>query len=614
MSAQLPANDDMFREFPDEVREILRAFIEVAVRATSPDVDGLLELVANRICELLSVKRCSVYLKADDGLLHGRIGHFTDRAFDEDIKTRIAGRPADHFTHEILDTMAPVLVRDAPNDPRTIRETMRRWQVKDVLGVPLLFDGEVIGVTYLDNADEPREFTSSDIEIAQIFAALASLAIRQARLCEQISERALVIDHQKQVLERLAQIHASLTRSVLSGADVPAILDLVATLVHKPVLFYTSSFELSGWSAGEGNPKDHPPKLPPDARQLPWVRRSIDALTVDRPSVILPASPESGLAFRRLICQLVIGDRVAGYLEIVEVGMQISIVDVKVAEHAATVLSLEMLSQQRQVAAEGQAREEFLNDLLFGMRDLDVLTRRAPVFGIDLDEPHVLVRVAHESGTSSLLPGPERRARMAAEVATRSGMPVSLSVTIPGADLFLVGPLEGTDLVTLRAVKAAVEGALGHRGAALGVRRAALSRVSRGATDLPVLHRELRSALELTERFGRTEGVVLTSELGLLRLFASEEQHEEVTRFALDLLGPVQALDTSTDGQLFPTLRAFLEAGGRVRLAAGSLGVHENTVRYRLGKVQSLTGIDFDDLDDLLNLRLALQVLDLSHA
>jgi sugar diacid utilization regulator len=613
MSIQLPRNEEVFGEFPDEVREILRAFIEVAVRATSPDIDGLLELVASRLCELLSVKRCSLYLKADDGLLHGRVGHFTDRAFDEDIKTRIAGRPADHFTHEIVRTMAPVLVRDAPNDPRTIRETMRRWHVKDVLGLPLLFDGEVIGVTYIDNADEPREFTSSDIEIAQSFTALAALAIRQARLCEQISERASVIDHQKQVLERLADIHASLTRSVLSGADVPAILALVAKLVHKPVLLYSEAFELSGWAAVDGTPKDHPPRLPAEALLLPWVRRSIDALTVDRPSVILPASSESGLSCRRLICQLVIGDRVAGYVEVVEVGTQISVVDVKVAEHAATVLSLEMLSQQRQAAAEGQAREEFLNDLLYGKRDLDLLVRRAPLFGIDLDEPHLLLRIAHESDTGSLLAAADRRSRVSTGFTAGSGMPVCLSVTIPGADVFLIGPLDAADPPTVRAAKAAMEAVLSAARDALGIRRAALSRVCRGASDLPLVHRDLQSALELTDRFGWTEGVVMTSELGLLRLFATEEQHKEVTRFARELLDPVIELDRTTDGQLFPTLQAFLEASGRVRVAAASLGVHENTVRYRLGKVQALVGTDFDNLDDLLNLRLALQVLDITR-
>jgi DNA-binding PucR family transcriptional regulator len=40
--------------------------------------------------------------------------------------------------------------------------------------------------------------------------------------------------------------------------------------------------------------------------------------------------------------------------------------------------------------------------------------------------------------------------------------------------------------------------------------------------------------------------------------------------------------------------------------------VHENTVRYRLGKIRSISAIDPDSLDDLLDARFALQVLDLA--
>ena len=350
-------SEDTHGVAPARYQEILDAFTSVAVRATeSVDLDEILHLVAKHICALIGVKRCSVYLRGEDGLLHGQVGHAPDRDIDDRIKTLIAGVEADRFTREMIETRAPVLVTDARNDPRTIRSTMRRWNVRDMLAVPLLFDGEVIGAIYLDNLDEQHVYSGLEIEVAQTFASLAALAIRQAWLFTQVARRASVIERQKQVLERLNQVHWSLTGAVVSGADVPAILRLLVELMDKPVVLYDEQFDVTGWAAPERLGLDAPPRLPLAAVRSPWVLRQMKGLDKGQASVIVPPAPELGLTTRRLVCVLSVEDQPAGYLEVVEIGQQITTVDLKVAEHGATVLSLQMLSERRAAAAEGQAK------------------------------------------------------------------------------------------------------------------------------------------------------------------------------------------------------------------------------------------------------------------
>jgi sugar diacid utilization regulator len=55
-----------------------------------------------------------------------------------------------------------------------------------------------------------------------------------------------------------------------------------------------------------------------------------------------------------------------------------------------------------------------------------------------------------------------------------------------------------------------------------------------------------------------------------------------------------------------PTLRAFVDAGGDVGLAAKALQVHPNTVRYRLKRVSEITGLDVESAADRLVIALAL--------
>jgi DNA-binding PucR family transcriptional regulator len=80
------------------------------------------------------------------------------------------------------------------------------------------------------------------------------------------------------------------------------------------------------------------------------------------------------------------------------------------------------------------------------------------------------------------------------------------------------------------------------------------------------------------------------------------------------VLGDLLAEDDACT-ELVRTLDSFYETGRSVRLASERLGVHENTVRYRLSRVHAITGLDVAaDADDQLSVQVALLVLRLqSH-
>lgn len=62
---------------------------------------------------------------------------------------------------------------------------------------------------------------------------------------------------------------------------------------------------------------------------------------------------------------------------------------------------------------------------------------------------------------------------------------------------------------------------------------------------------------------------------------------------------------------LLRTLQVFLACGNKVRVAAAALGVHENTVRLRLDRIQQATGLDVvRDPRDKLTAQAAVLVLD----
>jgi DNA-binding PucR family transcriptional regulator len=72
------------------------------------------------------------------------------------------------------------------------------------------------------------------------------------------------------------------------------------------------------------------------------------------------------------------------------------------------------------------------------------------------------------------------------------------------------------------------------------------------------------------------------------------------------LLGPLREYDDQHNAELMATLTAFLACDGSWSACAAQLYVHVNTVRYRIGRVEALTGRDLSALADRVDFFLAL--------
>ena len=74
------------------------------------------------------------------------------------------------------------------------------------------------------------------------------------------------------------------------------------------------------------------------------------------------------------------------------------------------------------------------------------------------------------------------------------------------------------------------------------------------------------------------------------------------------LLGPLLAYDQQHKAELLPTLREFLACSGSWNACAARMYVHVNTVRYRIRRIEELTGRDLSSLDDQVDFFLALRI------
>ena len=81
-----------------------------------------------------------------------------------------------------------VIIRDPQEDPRHFRETDKRtgFLTRSLMGAPLNFRGETIGVIEVVNRLDDEDFNEQDLQALEALAAQAAIAIQNARLLAEL--------------------------------------------------------------------------------------------------------------------------------------------------------------------------------------------------------------------------------------------------------------------------------------------------------------------------------------------------------------------------------------------------------------------------------------------
>jgi PucR C-terminal helix-turn-helix domain/Purine catabolism regulatory protein-like family/GGDEF-like domain len=102
--------------------------------------------------------------------------------------------------------------------------------------------------------------------------------------------------------------------------------------------------------------------------------------------------------------------------------------------------------------------------------------------------------------------------------------------------------------------------------------------------------------------------VVTSDEVASHELLLASIPGSVLRSFRERLLGPLLAYDERHRAELLPTLREFLACSGSWNACAAAMYVHVNTVRYRIRRIEELTGRDLSCLDDQVDFFLALRI------
>jgi PucR family transcriptional regulator, purine catabolism regulatory protein len=259
--------------------------------------------------------------------------------------------------------------------------------------------------------------------------------------------------------------------------------------------------------------------------------------------------------------------------------------DRQLLHHLQTVLAVELVKRQAVSEAERRLVGDLVEAILAGEVSIGELRRKASAFGLDGERPlaFILIRPA-ERGSRAL-------AELAAHAATLGPYTVR-----DGGVAVLIEAAEDSDAeqIARRLLDQTGAGAVG------------VGRVRNDPADLRASYDEALYAVEARTPNGHPE-VATFRDLGSVQLLLSLQGERGVELFCNSALGPLVVHDREHGSALVESLRAYIEANGRWAEAAAALSVHRHTLRYRMRKVEELTGRDVSSAGDRLELWLALR-------
>lgn len=272
---------------------------------------------------------------------------------------------------------------------------------------------------------------------------------------------------------------------------------------------------------------------------------------------------------------------------------------------SAQAIALELAKWKVRFEVESKLRGDILELIVAGDTDGAELTARARLTGLDLARRYRPVAVHLTEGDSAGRASFGWQGMVRCLHRALGDAPRCVSFARPEGVLLLVDAT-----VDLDGLRSGISHAL-REFRSLSAGELAATGIG-PVCELPAHYsmgvRKAKLAARLARRLGVTEPLD-SSDLGVDMLLVSLADERDLRSYVDDQLGALLSADGRRSGELVRTLEALFLAGHSLRRAAGLLYVHVNTLKYRVARIETLTGRSLANPSQALDLHVALHAL-----
>jgi purine catabolism regulator len=415
----------------------------------------------------------------------------------------------------------------------------------------------------------------------------------------------LISERRRDAQRRGHETGRKLMELAISGESVPTLAKTLAEQAERPVVIEGRDGRILA-AEGPGAPlgRDALPALLERGR--PAVAAWLRSVATSSPAEPPTTTVELDATRKRLIAPIFGRDGLLGILSIFLPGQNETAEEALLTSRGAAASAIVMTRDRAALAARQELELNVLDEVLDGALRSEVsLMEQARRLNHDLNQSYVaLVSRLDPSGNGAQVRTQAGRWSIFDEVLTRRSLKLMWRLRHNHAEI--IWP--ATSAAQAREIANLLYDELTRRlpeGSGFVV-SLGVGTVRQGPAGIRQSHQEAKQALSMGRKLYGPGNLTRFEDLGVYRLLFAAQNLPELQAFHEEVLGPLVEYDKLHGAELIRTLGAFFEARCGPKEAATILGVHRNTVLYRLDRVKELTGLDLDDADVRLRLHLAL--------
>nr|WP_236870934.1 PucR family transcriptional regulator ligand-binding domain-containing protein [Brevibacillus laterosporus] len=427
-----------------------------------------------------------------------------------------------------------------------------------------------------------------------------------------------LFNNQVMKLKYFIDVHDRFTALSLTDAGLESIITTLGELIGNPVALYDRNFVCMTATS---------------SYTMPTVQMERN---VEREKIVETKFPYYWMTAKitepetKSVEQIVVPirtvNRIKVHLIITEVYKRLEELDFIAIENAATALSLELVKQFAVAEVEREFKNDIIDDLLAGKGQiLETVYHRANLIGWDLDRSYAVLLFHVKEEFTSLSQKEMNKPRSSRRLQTKTFTYLHEAIRSQFGDgilrsrsdtiilLLPVDQQEGKGKNWLAAVKEKAREIQGNIRAKAKdiVVQVGIGNVAETVMDISGRYQEAQDALDLGGTLYGSESVTAFAELGLFRLLCQFPDPAALTSFIPPSLSRLLESKNAIKNDLLHTLEVFLEHNQNAAKAAQDLFVHYKTVMYRLERIKEITGMDFEDSEEMLGVRVGMKIINL---
>lgn len=393
-----------------------------------------------------------------------------------------------------------------------------------------------------------------------------------------------LVDQQSLALERSEQIHRELTEAAVSGNSLRDVAEVLGRVLGHSVHIYSVDGNVLGAFTPPALQPPSPRAPPPSGFRALVEAGLIGQIDSAHHPVRLQLGPDSKTRIRLIAyAARVRADRV-GYVIVTEEKEPLSTLDLRAIEHAGTVAALQISHQRELSMQEARLGYALVASLIEGRFEEKPQTlERAKLSGWDNEACYRLCTVLLDEPNPLSRQGFARREEFAARASTSlTHRGIHPLISLSANQIQILVP-EGLNIEAWWAEFLPTRMAMG------------VSQAKAGAEGMRVAGQETSELIEHLKP-GR---VHYFEQMLFPRVLNGDPEAKRI--FLAQLFDPLE--ENKRGRHLLETALALAEEGFHLQRTAERLNVHLSTLRYRLGRLSELTGLDLESTEGRFRLQ-----------